>query len=175
MYIGRDQTPDDVGVRSLKNACENRTRFVVIVGKKYAPFLWSPGYRPRPHPRGWPGPKDGDDSDDDDDDKGSYAVLGWYRVRSYWCEYEPGRPDMDGVRLFVRWKFLFEWVAEQGVPWWLRKSPVRVNVHTTVPVGGAEDLPANLQEPVTVTQSMSAPGTRFFRYYLYLAGAYRAA
>ena len=131
MYLGRDQTLDDTGVKSLQNAWVNKTCFVVIVGKKYGPFPWSPGYRP---------PQDTDDGAVEDG--GSYAVLGWYRVKSYWCEYEPGRAGIDGVGvpLFIRWRFLFEWAVEQGVPWWLQS--------------------VNLQAPESVagTQSESTPG-----------------
>lgn len=146
MYLGRDQTPDDLGVKSLQNAWRNKTRFVVIVGKKYGPFPWSPGYRPQ----------DADDETGEDD--GSYAVLGWYRVKYYWAEYEPGKAGIDGVPLFVRWRFLFEWVTEQGVPWWLRRPPMGEHLPTTR--DGFEHTVAKLQAPVSVAgaQSESTPG-----------------
>ena len=155
MYLGRDQTPDDLGVKSLQNAWKNQTRFVVIVGKKYGPFPWSPGYRP-------PQDADGEASEDDS----SYAVLGWYRVKSYWSEYEPGAAGIDGVPLFVRWRFLFEWVAEQGVPWWLRRPPVRANLPTTI--GEIDYTIANLQVPVFAPgeQSESTPGTPLNQKYI---------
>ena len=148
MYLGRDQTPDDLGVKSLQNAWRNKTRFVVIVGKKYGPFPWSPGYRPLPQDA------DGETGEDD----GSYAVLGWYRVKYYWSEYELGKVGIDGVPLFVRWRFLFEWVAEQGIPWWLRRPPVKENMSTTT--GRIEHTVADLQAPVSVAaaQSGSTPG-----------------
>src|SRR5258706_1032182 len=92
MYLGRDQTPDDLGVKSLQNAWRNKTRFVVTVGKKYSPFPWSPGYRP---------PSQDADGEADEDD-GLYAVLGWYEVKSYWSEYDPRKVGIDGVLLIVR-------------------------------------------------------------------------
>lgn len=160
MYLGRDQAPNDPGIKALEAAWANQTRFVVIVGKKYAPFPWSPGYRT-------PQEADGG-SGDEECDNGSYAVLGWYRVRSCWCEYEPGRAEAGGVPLFVRWRFLFEWVAEQGVPWWLQRSPSRANPRTTRDAGsdtGAEDdedenLSDDLQdlESSSVAQSESTTG-----------------
>ena len=148
MYLGRDQTPDDLGVKSLQNAWRNKTRFVVTVGKKYGPFPWSPGYRP---------PSQDADGEADEDDS-SYAVLGWYRVKSYWSEYEPGKVGIDGVPLFVRWRFLFEWVAEQGVPWWLRRPPVGESLPSTI--GEIGYTIANLQTPVSVPRvhSESTPG-----------------
>lgn len=39
-----------------------------------------------------------------------FAVLGWYSVMHCWAEREA-----EGM---VRWKMRFEWVEEQGVPWW---------------------------------------------------------
>ena len=96
---------------------------MVIVGKKYGLFPWSPGYRPPPQGA------NGEAGEDD----GSYAVLGWYRVKSYWSEYEPGRVGVYvGAPLFVWWRILFEWVAEQGVPWWLRRPHVEENPPTTI-------------------------------------------
>ena len=81
MYLGRHQTPDDLGFESLQNAWRDKSCFVVIIGKKHGLFPWSPGYRPPPQGA------NGEAGEDD----GSYAVLGWYRVKSYWSEYEPGR------------------------------------------------------------------------------------
>ena len=172
MYLGRDQTPNDPGIKALRNAWMNQTRFVVIVGKKYGPFPWSPGYR-------IPQKRDGG-LVDEECDNGSYAVLGWYRVKSCWCEYEPGRAGVDGVPLFIRWRFLFEWVAEQGVPWWLQRPPAGTNPRTTMDSSkdtGDDDnnLSNDLEdiEPVAGTQSESTTGTPFFRYHLYLPEAYR--
>ncbi|PWN30927.1 hypothetical protein BDZ90DRAFT_257978 [Jaminaea rosea] len=39
-----------------------------------------------------------------------FAVLGWYLVTHCWAEGEA-----EGM---VRWKMRFEWMEEQGVPWW---------------------------------------------------------
>ena len=155
MYLGRDQTPDDLGVKALQNAWRNNTRFIVIVGKKYGPFPWSLGYRPQD--------ADGEAGEDDDS---SYAVLGWYRVKSYWCEYELGRPGTDGVPLFVRWRFLFEWVAEQGVPWWLRRPPLGANPPTTIDTSDYTVTNLDAPESVPGAQSESAPGTPLIQKYL---------
>jgi len=164
MYLGRDQTPDDPGVKSLQNAWRNKTRFVVIVGKKYGPFPWSLGYRPQ------------DAASEEGEDDSSYAVLGWYRVKSYWSEYEPGKPGIDGVPLYVRWRFLFEWVAEQGVPWWLRRPPSKVNPPTTT-MDTSDNTVANLQAPLSVpgAQSESALGTPLIQGYLDFTKAHTAA
>ncbi|PVF98753.1 hypothetical protein CPB86DRAFT_850604 [Serendipita vermifera] len=49
-----------------------------------------------------------------------YVVLGWYLIRDAWEEFEPV-PTVysDAARLFVRWKFAFEWIEAQGKPWWI--------------------------------------------------------
>jgi hypothetical protein len=148
MYLERDQTTNDQGIKLLTNACANNTQFVVIVGKKYGSFPWSLGYRP-PH-EGLVG---------DDGDNGSYAVLGWYRVKAYWCEYEPGRAGVDGVPLFVRWKFLFEWVAEQGVPWWLQRPLVQTDPATAVDVG--DSIVGSDESLSKATDSAPLPQCRF--------------
>jgi len=165
MYLGRDQTPDDLGVKSLKNAWRNKTRFVVIVGKKYGPFPWSLRYRPQ----------DTDGGEGKGEDDSSYAVLGWYRVKSYWCEYEPGKAGIDGVPLYIRWRFLFEWVAEQGIPWWLRRSLLEVNPPTTMDT--SDNTVAKLQSPLSVpgAQSESAPGTPLIQRYLDFTKAHTVA
>ena len=164
MYLGRDQTPDDPGVKSLYNAWMDQSRFVVIIGKKYRPFPWSPGYCPQEADSG---------SVEEDDDNGSYAVLGWYRVKSCWYEYEPGKAGEDGVPLFIRWRFLFEWVAEQGVPWWLQQPRGAANPCTTMgagdnSLGGDEGLSANSDqqaiESAPVVQPGPTTGTLFLIY-----------
>ena len=167
MYLGRDQTPNDLGVRALKKAWTNQTRFVVIVGKKYAPFPCSPGYRTPHEANGGSG--------DDEYDNGSYAVLGWYRVKSHWCEYEPGSARADGVPLFVRWKFLFEWVAEQGVPWWLqRQANPHMTMHASSDTGNDDDNLLDDPQAIESTfESESTTGMRLFRNHFHATEAYK--
>ncbi|KAG8804900.1 hypothetical protein FRC17_005844, partial [Serendipita sp. 399] len=65
----------------------------------------------------------GEDSSQDGVERGRYTVLGWYSIRDAWPELEPGRPNgLDGEHtpLFIRWRFAFEWIEEQGTPWWVQ-------------------------------------------------------
>jgi hypothetical protein len=153
MYLDRDQTTGDPGIKLLNNAWVNQTPFVVVVGKKYNSFPWSLGFRPPQ--KADSGPAQGDD-DDVEDDNASYAVLGWYRVKHYWCEYEPGRAGGNGVPLFIRWRFLFEWVVEQGPPWWLQRPPA-----PTI-IGASDDTVDD--ESLSVDATQSKPTTGMFRF-----------
>jgi len=85
------------------------------------------------------------------------------------------KAGIDGVPLYVRWRFLFEWVAEQGVPWWLRRPPSKANPHTTT-MDTSDNTVANLQAPLSVpgAQSESAPGTPLVQRYLDFAKAHTA-
>lgn len=43
----------------------------------------------------------------------AFAVLGWYAITACWAEMED---DM------VRWKVRFQWLQQQGEPWWCPKQ-----------------------------------------------------
>lgn len=117
-HLDRDQTPDDLNVGRLLAAKLQNDPIVLIVGSNY---------------RWWPLMMNdiGADSTllgNQDDRRGRYAVLGWYLVRDAWQELEPGMVESvqskDGLwvsqtTLRARWRFSFEWIEEQGTPWWI--------------------------------------------------------
>jgi hypothetical protein len=117
-HLDRDQAPDDLSVGRLLAAKSKRDPIVLIVGSNY---------------RWWPLMMNdiGADStvlENHDDRRGRYAVLGWYLVRDAWQELEPGKADSvqstDGrwvseTALCARWRFSFQWIEEQGTPWWV--------------------------------------------------------
>ncbi|KZS98688.1 hypothetical protein SISNIDRAFT_448982 [Sistotremastrum niveocremeum HHB9708] len=54
-----------------------------------------------------------------------YAVLGWYYIVFSWSEYQEitidGSNKTEGseTKRLKRRKFIFQWMEEQGAPWWL--------------------------------------------------------
>lgn len=113
----RDQSRYDSSTRNLIQAKKTGTPIVLLVGEGYR---WWPLQMKQD-----PASKDGVVS------RARYAVLGWYLVRDFWEEYEPGEIQkgliVDNFEdtstqtpLFVRCKFAFEWIEAQGTPWWIR-------------------------------------------------------
>lgn len=88
--LKEDQRRDNVRVRALLNCQRTNTPVVLLAGSKYPHFAYLETIGVR------------------------YAVLGYYFVRSVWVEAEP---IAESSNYHTRFKFAFEWVPSQGVPW----------------------------------------------------------
>jgi hypothetical protein len=101
--LEKDQTSEDASVKSLLHAKEQRRPIVLIAGSGYR--WWPLSMRRSPN---------------EQNTRAKYVVLGWYLIRDAWEEFEPvSTVYTDAARLFVRWKFSFEWIEAQGKPWWI--------------------------------------------------------
>lgn len=124
--LKRDQFRTDTSIKKLLQAKAQGVPIVLIVGRDYR--WWPLQMRKMGELEEIVGQKD--------DGKARYAVLGWYMIRDAWEELEPeavdaGPLDEDDdeyyehpeslTRLFVRWKFAFEWIEAQGEPWWIKE------------------------------------------------------
>ncbi|KAA1473949.1 hypothetical protein DENSPDRAFT_780878 [Dentipellis sp. KUC8613] len=92
-----NQLADDKSVRALLKNHQIGEPLVLLADDRYALFpydLATPGY--------------------------TYVVLGRYRIVHAWAEYQPNGAEAARV---IRYKFAFEWCAEQGAPWWCPEEP----------------------------------------------------
>ncbi|KAF8894103.1 hypothetical protein BD779DRAFT_1783639 [Infundibulicybe gibba] len=94
--LADDQLAQDKSVRALISNYHQNRPIALLIDDKYALFPYDLGY------------------------KGiAYAVLGFYTIRYAWAEFEPSNNDRGRV---IRYKFVFQWCAGQGEPWWIPRD-----------------------------------------------------
>lgn len=134
-YLDKDQSDTGHNIRTLLKAKVTRKPIALIVGRYYR---WWP-LRMRDVGRFERETHGGRKNEG----RGKYAVLGWYIIRDAWAELEPGKPETKqgetnrspATSLFVRWKFAFEWIEEQGTPWWIEDLEVSLKHFQSTPCG----------------------------------------
>ncbi|OXG39367.1 hypothetical protein J010_07025 [Cryptococcus neoformans] len=103
-----DQSPLDARVETLLLAAERRTPLVLIAGEGYGQLPWKLDC--------------------------AYVVLGWYWISYTWAEAEPVGKGVMPPRdrdYFHRYKIRFDWVNNQGEPWWDCESQIPLNLGTS--------------------------------------------
>ncbi|WVR03962.1 hypothetical protein IAU60_000961 [Kwoniella sp. DSM 27419] len=119
-----DQARSDARVDTLLTAYERRTPIVLIAGEGYDHLPWTLGC--------------------------AYVVLGWYWISLVWVEAEHaafGIPPHPDRTYFHRYKVRFDWVEEQGEPWWLPQPAVPVIQPVTGPAASASSDKAHREPP----------------------------
>ncbi|WRT65553.1 uncharacterized protein IL334_002498 [Kwoniella shivajii] len=95
-----DQSHLDARVDTLLLAYERKTPIILIAGKGYEGLPW--------------------------DLECAYVVLGWYWISSSWVEAEISPKEVsppEGRNYFHRVKIRFDWIENQGEPWWINPLP----------------------------------------------------
>lgn len=103
-----DQSPLNARIETLLQAAERRTPLVLIAGEGYRQLPWKLDC--------------------------AYVVLGWYWISYTWVEAEPVGKGVLPPRdrdYFHRYKIRFDWVKNQGEPWWDCESDLSLNLGTS--------------------------------------------